>query len=235
VLRNDLALYDRHAADWWDATHPFSRSLHSINGHRLTQVQTRWRDRLPGALVLDLGCGGGLMAEPLARAGAQVLGVDLSLESLRAAVAHRGADGPRYLRGDVRRPPFASGCADLVLCADVVEHVDGWQQIITAVAALLRPGGECYINTINRTFRARWLAVHLIEGLGLVPRGTHDPARFVTPAEITATAANCGLVVDAWVGQRLRLWRTLRTWTVCVHDGPSMALGYSAWLRKPGN
>ena len=233
-VRNDLDLYEREAAHWWDADSRFAASLHAINAHRLGEVHERLGARLAGLAVVDLGCGGGLMAEPLARAGARVVGCDLGAASLAAGRRH--GDGLRdlhYLRADARRVPLADGCADLVLAADIVEHIDGWTAVVCEAGRLLAPGGLLYVSTINRTWRATLLAVHLAEGLRLVPPGTHDPARFVRPQELAAAGASAGLTAEAPRGQRLRLWATLARWRVQVAPGPSTALEYTMWLRRP--
>lgn len=232
ALRNDLDLYEREAASWWDPRSRFAASLHGVNALRLQEIADVVGRDLRGLHVADLGCGGGLVSVPLAQAGARVVGVDISPASLRAA-SGRGEANLRVLRADARQPALAGGWADLVVCADVVEHVDGWPRVLAAASTLLRPGGRMYLNTVNRTRRARWLAVGLAEGVGLVPRGTHDPQRFVTPDEIGAAAAACGLVVERFLGQRLRVWRTIVERRIRVAPGRSLALGYGAWLRKP--
>jgi 2-polyprenyl-6-hydroxyphenyl methylase/3-demethylubiquinone-9 3-methyltransferase len=233
VVRNDLDLYDRHAAAWWDPQSAFAGTLHAVNRWRTARVLAELGQDLRGLAVVDLGCGGGLLAEAMARHGASVVGVDRSRGSLAVAASH-GAGLPtlRYLEGDVREPGLPAGCADLVTAADLIEHVDPYAAVLAAAARLLRPGGRCFVTTINRTWRARWLAVHLAEGVGMIPRGTHDPDRFVTPAELVAAAAAHGLGKPRLLGQRLRLWDTLRTWRIHVDDGGSTALGYGYWFTK---
>lgn len=230
--RNDLGLYEREAARWWDAGSRFAASLHAINRLRLAEVRARLPDP-HGVRVVDLGCGGGLMSEPLARAGARVVGCDRGARTVAAARAHgAGVPGLHYLPGDVRRVPLAAGWADLVLAADVVEHVRGWPAVVAEAARLLRPGGLLYVSTVNRTRRAAWLGVHLAEGLRLVPPGTHDPALFVRPDELAAAGAAAGLRAEAPLGRRLRLLATLATWRVQITPGRSCALEYAMWLVK---
>ncbi len=232
--RNDLDLYEREAAHWWDADSRFAASLHAINEHRLAEVRARLGERLAGLAVVDLGCGGGLMAEPLARAGARVVGCDLGAATITAARVHgSGLHALHYLRADARRAPLADGCADLVLAADIVEHIDGWQTVVSEAGRLLAPGGLLYVSTINRTWRATLLAVHVAEGLRLVPPRTHDPARFVRPQELAAAGTAAGLKAEPPRGQRLRLWATLRDWRIRVAPGTSTALEYTMWLRRP--
>jgi 2-polyprenyl-6-hydroxyphenyl methylase/3-demethylubiquinone-9 3-methyltransferase len=232
-MRNDLGLYERHAASWWDPASRFAASLHGLNHLRLGHIRDRFGADLGGLDVVDLGCGGGLMAEPLARLGATVVGIDLSPASLAAARAHgAGVPGLRYELGDLRRPPLPPASADLVCCADVLEHVDGWREAVGAAARLLRPGGWLYASTINRTLRARMLAVHVAEGLRLIPPGTHDPARFIRPDELIAAAAAAGLRHQQVLGERLRIVATLRAWAVRLAPGASTAIGYAAWFQR---
>lgn len=232
-MRNDLNMYDRHAASWWDPTSRFAASLHGLNRLRLTHITDTFGPNLRGLEVVDLGCGGGLFAEPMARQGARVVGIDASAPSLAVAQAHGvGIDGLHYQLGDVRAPPLPAGCADLVCCADVLEHVDGWRQAVTAAARLLRPGGKLYVSTINRTWRARLFAVYLAETLRVIPPGTHDPARFIRPAELTEAATAAGLHRPHFLGERLLIIPTLRAWAVRLAPGPSTAMGYAAWFER---
>jgi 2-polyprenyl-6-hydroxyphenyl methylase/3-demethylubiquinone-9 3-methyltransferase len=233
AVRNDLGLYDRHAQDWWDPASAFAGTLHAVNRWRIARIAAELGDDLRGTAAVDLGCGGGILAEALARRGASVVGVDRSRPSLAVAAGH-GAGLPtlRYLEGDAVQPGLPAACADLVTVADLLEHVQPFAPVLAAAARLLRPGGRCFVTTLNRTWRARWLAVHLAEGIGMIPRGTHDPAAFVTPAELVAAADGCGLGAPRLLGQRLRLLDTLRTWRIHVDAGTSTALGYGCWFTK---
>lgn len=231
--RNDLGLYDRHADAWWDERGRFAATLHGVNELRLQHLHARFGGDMRGLVVADLGCGGGLLAEPMARMGATVVGIDRSERSLAAARAHAGGlPGLRYELGDARDPPLPAGCADLVTCADLLEHVDGWPEVLVAAARLLRPGGQVYVSTLNRTAASRWLAVHVAEGLRLIPPGTHDPARLIRPDELLAAAASAGLTRPQLLGQRLRLFATLRRWAIRLSPGDSTALGYACWLER---
>jgi 2-polyprenyl-6-hydroxyphenyl methylase/3-demethylubiquinone-9 3-methyltransferase len=114
----------------------------------------------------------------------------------------------------------------------MLEHVDGWQQVLTAAARILRPGGVVYVSTLNRIAASRWLAVHLAEGLRLIPPGTHDPERLIRPSELTAAAEAAGLGTIRILGQRLRFMATLRHWAIRLAPGTSTALGYACWLER---
>lgn len=232
TVRNDLGLYDRHAEDWWNRNSAFSCSLHEVNRLCLAAIRKRLGPTLRGSTVIDLGCGGGLLAEPLAMAGAQVMGVDLSGPSVIAARNHgRDLNNLSYVRGDVRCPPLARHSADLVLCADVLEHVADWKAVLAAAAILLRPGsGQLFVVTINRTVRARWLAVIFGEGLGFVPRGTHDPKMFITPTELGDAAHKSGLVANGYLGFSPRLIATVCARRLCMRTSRSLAVEYGAWF-----
>ncbi len=234
-LRNDLGLYDRHAAAWWDEAGSFAATLHGVNELRLQHLADVYGRDMRGLVAVDLGCGGGLLAEPMANMGATVVGVDCSAASIGVAQAHGAAiAGLRYEVGDARDPPLPERCADLVTCADLLEHVDGWGSVLTAAARLLRPGGRLYVSTLNRTLACRILAVHIAEGLRLIPPGTHDPARLIRPGELLAAGSAAGLRFDRLLGQRLRLGATLRAWAIRLERGASTRLGYAAWFIREG-
>ncbi len=233
MRRNDLDLYEREAADWWNERSRFAASLHQVNRLRLIHLADVYGEDMRGLAVADLGCGGGLFAEPMARRGATVTGIDVSPASIAVARAHgAGIAGLSYAVGDARRPGLMAQAFDLVTCADLLEHVDGWPAVLAAAASALKPGGRIYVSTVNRTVAASLLAVHLAETLRLIPPGTHDPARFIRPAELEASGAAAGLRLDRLVGERLLLWRTLRSWAITLAPGPSTALGYGAWLSR---
>jgi 2-polyprenyl-6-hydroxyphenyl methylase/3-demethylubiquinone-9 3-methyltransferase len=228
---NDLDLYDRHADDWWNDRSSFSSSLHEVNRVVLAMIRARMGDRLKGMTVVDLGCGGGILAEPLARDGAWVVGLDISHPSLLACRRHAaGISRLGLIRGDAGAPPLAPACADMVLCADVLEHVPDWRAVMVAAAALLRPGGTLFAATINRTPWATWLAVTLGEGLGFVPRGTHDPAMFITPEELIAQARTLGLRSAGCFGIKPALLRTLIGRRLRVTTSPTPSVLYGAWF-----
>ena len=234
VIANDLSLYDTHANEWWNERGRFAGTLHGVNELRLAQLFQELGRDLSGQTIVDLGCGGGLISEPLARKGASVIGIDASRPSIAAARLH-GAhiSGLDYRIGDVRSPPIAPSAADVVVCADLLEHVDDWQLVLRAAFQALRPGGRCYCSTLNNTWLARFLAVSCAERLGLIPRGTHDPQRFITPTQLISAATCVGFSSGPVLGQRLRWWRTIREWRVRVTAGSSDRVAYSLWLYRP--
>ena len=200
-LQRFAALADR----WWDETGPLA-PLHKLNPVRLAYIRDRiclriGRDPLAeqplnGLSALDVGCGGGLLCEPLARLGAAVTGIDLTPESIEAASRHARAAG---LAIDYRVAAAAELVAeqrrfDLVCAMEVVEHVADQQGFLHACAALVRPGGGLVVATLNRTFRAFALGIVAAEYLlGWLPRGTHSWSRFVRPSEAARVLRGGGL------------------------------------------
>lgn len=231
MRRNDLDLYERRAGDWWDERSHAFRSLHGINRFRARLLDEWLGERLRGARVVDLGCGGGLLAQAMLERGASVIGVDLSHASLRAAREHLNGRSA-FVRGDAVRVPLRAECADVVLLADVLEHLSDPASALSEAGRLLRAGGLAYVNTINRGWRARLLAVSVAEGLGFVPRGTHDPALFLRPEEVERAATAAGLRMVRIQGEAPALLRTVRHWTVELKKCASMAVIYSALFEK---
>jgi len=222
-------LFDREG--WWDPDCRAFASLRRVSGFRF-ELLCRWLSgRWRGRTVVDLGCGGGLLAVPLAAAGARVVGVDRAPGALRAAHA-RGERSMLPVIGDLQRSPLASACADVVLLADVLEHVESPAAAVAEAARLLRTGGHLFVNTINRTFRSRLLAIVLGEGLGFIPRGTHEHAAFVRPGELQRMARQSGLELVECVGETPRLWRTVREHSVVLRVSRSLAVGYAALFRR---
>jgi 2-polyprenyl-6-hydroxyphenyl methylase/3-demethylubiquinone-9 3-methyltransferase len=225
-------LYDRDG--WW---HPSSRafgSLHSVSRFRVGLLREWLGGDFAGRTVVDLGCGGGFVALPLARAGAKVVGVDLAARALRSARRELPA-GWAPIVGDAERPPVRDGAADLVVLADVVEHVDRPDAVVAAAAALVRPGGHLFVNTIARTRKSKWLAIRVAEGLGYVPRGTHQWERFVEPAELERWAAAAGLRRVAACGESPRLLATLWRGVIVLRKSRSLAMGYAMlFVKDPG-
>ena len=186
--RLNHAMYDTGAKDWWTGRTRWLRLLNNMVPPRLAYfapIVGDWR----GKSVLDLGCGGGFMAEPLARQGARVIGVDPSSPAIEAAKRHADESGLAidYRVGTGEHLPVADNAVDIVVCVDVLEHVHDLDAVVGEVRRVLKPGGLFLFDTINRT----WLSklVYIILGeivLRLGPRGTHDPALFIKPEELRA-------------------------------------------------
>ena len=200
-MRNDLTIYDRVADRWWSDDIRWVRTLKNLVPGRLA-----WFDRhidWQGKAVLDLGCAGGFMAEALAQRGADVTGIDPAAEAIDAAHAHARESGLRigYEVGVGEALPYDSACFDAVVCVDVLEHVADLNKVLAEVARTLRPGGLFLFDTINRNPLARLATITIAEDvLRLLPRGTHDPAMFIKPAELRAALQGAGLVPGAITG-----------------------------------
>jgi 2-polyprenyl-6-hydroxyphenyl methylase / 3-demethylubiquinone-9 3-methyltransferase len=186
VLRNDPAQYDGLADQWWEPAGGFAM-LHWLAASRAERVPPAAR---PGALLVDLACGGGLMAPHAARLGYRHVGVDLGRSGLQVAREH----GVLPVRGSVLAVPLAAGCADVVVAGEVLEHVEDDVRVIAECARLLRPGGTLVVDAIARTRLATLLAVRVAERLpGGPPPGIHDPALFVDRRRLVAAAHEAGI------------------------------------------
>jgi 2-polyprenyl-6-hydroxyphenyl methylase/3-demethylubiquinone-9 3-methyltransferase len=200
------------AGEWWDANGPF-KPLHRINPVRLSYIRDQLgrkfgRDKaaassLAGLTVLDIGCGGGLVAEPLARLGAKLTGIDPAPETIEAAKAH--AQDARldiaYRATTAEALAKEGGAFDAVLLLEVVEHVPDVPLLLRLVASLVQPGGVMILSTLNRTLKAYALAIigaELI--LRWLPLGTHNWNRFVTPEELRGALRGAGLTLTDLTG-----------------------------------
>lgn len=186
--------FTRLSEIWWNPQGPM-KSLHHIHPVRLNYIEAR--AGLKGKRILDIGCGGGLLSESLAKKGAQVTGLDVNQAMLDLARHHARRSGltVEYRMGSAESlAKVEKNGFDGVVCMEVLEHVPDPSRLIRACRDLVKPGGDVFFATINRTWLARFLAVCLAEGvLGIVPRGTHDYRRFIKPEELAAWAAEAGL------------------------------------------
>jgi 2-polyprenyl-6-hydroxyphenyl methylase / 3-demethylubiquinone-9 3-methyltransferase len=201
IVPEEAERFGRLASDWWD---PNGRSamLHKLNPVRLKyvrdQIDQHWqgdecnRTPLEGKTALDVGCGAGLLAEPLARLGAKVTAIDASPEVIAVAREHAAAMGLDidYRAGDVQE---LEGEFDLITCMEVIEHVADSAVFLRALAKRLAPSGLLIMSTPNATGWSRLLMITIGEGLRQIPRGTHDFDRFIAPERLKALLAGAGL------------------------------------------
>jgi 2-polyprenyl-6-hydroxyphenyl methylase/3-demethylubiquinone-9 3-methyltransferase len=197
----ELEKFSNLAHRWWDPQGEF-RPLHEINPLRLD-----WIDRhapLAGKAVLDVGCGGGILAEAMAQRGAQVTGIDLSDKALRVAQLHLLESNLPVKYERAMAEEFAaehSGAFDVVTCMELLEHLPQPESMVAACARLVRPGGQVFFSTINRNPKAYLFAVIGAEYvLNLLPKGTHDYARFIKPSELSRWSRSAGLRPDELIG-----------------------------------
>jgi 2-polyprenyl-6-hydroxyphenyl methylase/3-demethylubiquinone-9 3-methyltransferase len=234
IRPEEADFFAKLARDWWNPRGPMA-SLHEVNPVRLAfireAIDAHWPDAahaakpLAGKAALDIGCGAGLVCEPLARLGAHVTGVDAAAENVAAASQHAEAMGLdiRYMAGEVGALDI--GQFDLVTCLEVIEHVADKPAFLAEVAARLAPGGLLVMSTPNRTAASRVLLVGVAEAVGYVPRGTHRWKDFLTPDELAVLLSDVGLEVTA---QRGIAWRPGRG----LHLSDDLSLNFIVSARR---
>jgi len=208
IRASEASHFGAMAGDWWDPNGS-SAMLHKLNPVRLAFVREcldhhfvldeRSLRPLSGRTALDVGCGAGLLSEPLARLGAAVTGVDAAPELIEAARTHAGQSGLaiRYVAGEVAT---VEGSFDLVTALEVIEHVADPAAFVCQLAERLAPGGMLVMSTPNRTAWSRLLTITLAEGTGRIPRGTHDFDQFLAPEQLRSMLEAAGLAVTATRG-----------------------------------
>jgi 2-polyprenyl-6-hydroxyphenyl methylase/3-demethylubiquinone-9 3-methyltransferase len=201
IVPEEVKQFASHAGDWWDPSGS-EAMLHKLNPVRLKyirdQVDQHWqvdehsRTPLEGKSALDVGCGAGLLAEPLARLGAKVTGLDASAALIEVARNHAAAMGLEidYRAGEVEK---LKGSLDLITCMEVIEHVADPAAFLGALAKRLAPGGLLILSTPNATSWSRLMMITIGEGLGRIPKGTHDFDKFITPERMKQLLGEAGL------------------------------------------
>ena len=225
----ELDKFDELAQRWWDPDGP-QKALHALNPARLGYVAERVQ--LRDAAVLDVGCGGGLLSEALAQAGAKVTAIDLAPNLLKVARLHGLESG---IKVDYREMPVetlaeqAPASFDAITCMEMLEHVPEPASIIEACAKLLKPGGRLFLSTLNRTPAAFALAIVGAEYVARVlPKGTHQYRDFIKPSELAKWLREAGLELEDVSGLMYEPWRNSAR-VIARTD-----INYLACARKPG-
>jgi 2-polyprenyl-6-hydroxyphenyl methylase / 3-demethylubiquinone-9 3-methyltransferase len=227
--RNDPAQYEELADQWWEASGGFA-ALHWFAESRAEHIPPA---AAPGAVLVDLACGGGLMAPHVARLGYVHVGVDLGRSCVEVARSH----GVQAVQGSVTAVPLADGCADVVVAGEILEHVEDDVAVLAECTRLLRSGGTLVIDALADTRIGRFVMVTIAERLpGGPPPGIHDPALFVDRDRLLAAAEELGLDLHL-VGLRPSMrqavaWRLGRRRTVTMKPTRSTAVVFAGYGRK---
>jgi 2-polyprenyl-6-hydroxyphenyl methylase/3-demethylubiquinone-9 3-methyltransferase len=227
--RNALGQYEVLVDEWWRPAGAFTM-LHWIAAARAALIPPAPR---PGAILVDLGCGAGLLAPHVAPLGYRHVGIDLVPASLMLAGEH----GVATVRGDVHRLPLSDESVDVVSAGEILEHVPDPSTVLSEACRVLRPGGLLVLDTINDTRRARFLAVTVAERIpGLAPKGIHDPRLFVSPELVRGACAPHGVRLTIRgirpAPAALVRWLLTRRGTVPIVPAGSTAALYQAWGIK---
>ncbi len=204
----ELDKFDELAQRWWDPAGP-QKALHALNPARLGYVAQR--AALRDAAVLDVGCGGGLLSEALAKAGARVTAIDLAPNLLKVARLHGLESGVKVEYRQTAVEALAEelpGAFDVVTCMEMLEHVPDPASVVRACATLLKPGGRLFLSTLNRTPAAFALAIVGAEYIArLLPKGTHQYRDFIKPSELARLLRDAGLAIEDVSGLLYEPWR----------------------------
>jgi len=223
----EIHKFEELAARWWDPAGEF-KPLHDINPLRLEFIQRR--ATLAGSRVLDVGCGGGLLSEAMARLGATVTGIDMGEAPLSVARLHLHESGVEVDYRRVTPEQLADeepGCYDLVTCLEMLEHVPDPGSVIAACSRLVKPGGNLFFSTINRNPKAYLFAVIGAEYvLGMLPKGTHEYRKFIRPSELERWARGADLGIRELKGM------TYNPLTGRYSLGSDVDVNYLAWFQR---
>lgn len=197
----ELKKFSDLAHRWWDPSAEF-RPLHAINPLRLEWINACIP--LAGKIVVDIGCGGGILSESMANKGASVTGIDLSEKALKVADLHSLESGTKVRYALIAAEELAArepGQYDIVTCMEMLEHVPDPASTVRACAALVKPGGRIFFSTLNRNLKSYLFAILGAEYLlHLLPKGTHEYAKFISPAELAQYVRNANMTIDAMKG-----------------------------------
>ena len=228
VDATEVAKFDALAARWWDPDGEF-RPLHEINPLRLDWIR-QFAD-LDGARALDIGCGGGILAESMAAAGAIVTGIDMADKPLAVAKLHQIESGAEVDYRQTTAEALAevqAGQDDVVTCLEMLEHVPSPAQVCASVARLVRPGGHVFFSTINRNPKSFLFAIVGAEYvLRLLPAGTHEYQKFIRPSELEGWGRAAGLDLQTSIGMHYN--PLTREYSL----GPGLSVNYLMYFRRP--
>ncbi len=226
----EISRFEALASRWWDPAGDF-RPLHQINPLRLDYI--RQRAALQDSRVLDIGCGGGILAESMAVNGARVTGIDMAERTLAVARLHQAESGTNVDYQKSTAESFASEHAndfDVVTCLEMLEHVPEPMKVVASCAELVRPGGNVFFSTINRNPKAFLFAIVGAEYLlRLLPAGTHEYEKFIRPSELEAWARHAGLELEGSIG--LHYNPLTREYSL----GANLDVNYLMHFRRPDN
>lgn len=224
----ELAKFNALASRWWDTEGEFG-ALHEINPLRLDWI--RQHVKLAGSKALDIGCGGGILAESMAAAGASVTGIDMAEGPLAVARLHQHESG---IDVDYRQSTAEAlaaeepGAYDVVTCLEMLEHVPDPSQVVRSCAELVRPGGHIFFSTINRSPKSFLFAIVGAEYvLRLLPRGTHEYEKFIRPSELEAWARHAGLELRSSIGMHYN--PVTKEYSL----GPNLDVNYLMYFQRP--
>lgn len=224
----ELAKFDALASRWWDTDGDF-KPLHQINPLRLGWIQQHVD--LAGSEALDIGCGGGILTESMASAGATVSGIDMADGPLSVARLHQlesGAEVDYHKTTAEEMAATNAGRYDVVTCLEMLEHVPDPSQVIRSCAELVKPGGHVFFSTINRNPKSFVFAIVGAEYvLKLLPAGTHEYAKFIRPSELERWARRAGLVLIETTGMQYN------PFTKTYSLGPDVDVNYLMYFRRP--
>lgn len=226
----ELAKFDSLASRWWDTEGDF-RPLHEINPLRLDWI--RQHVNLAGCRAVDIGCGGGILAESMAAANARVTGIDMAEGPLAVARLHQHESGTNVDYRHATAEELAAseaGQYDVVTCLEMLEHVPDPSQVINSCAELVRPGGHVFFSTINRNPKSFLFAIVGAEYvLKLLPSGTHEYAKFIRPSELEAWARSTGLELQASIGMHYN--PITREYSL----GSNLDVNYLMYFQRPAD